>query len=286
MTGVPTSPNIGLVEYAGSGLDIKITYGLTGDSIGSVFSAIGESIHVINTTTSPIDFHFFQYTNLDLTGPAGDGDAMHFRNASTVEQVGDSNFKGAVSVVTPAPSHRQGGLYPDILASLNDGAPTTLSDLPTIGFPYILGDVDWGYQWDTTLLPGVDFVISSDLHQQDLTPGTGASGDMSDDGTYTQLDIDLFALALRNRDAYYNWLRPNGLCLCLEPEERGDMNNDGRFDLDDVPYFTAAISQFGSGSLDFASLSKIRDGLVPEPTSGLLVVSAFPLLGLRRRRKK
>jgi hypothetical protein len=157
---VTTSARTAELSYAGGGLLVDVFYLLTGGNPGTHVSDIAETISVENTSTAPIDFHFFQYTDLDLNGTAG-GDSLRFTNPNAVQQV-DSIMQFSETVVTPPPSHHEGDFFPVTLAELSDGSATTLSDLPPIGTLIGPGDVTWAYQWDVTVLPGDTFIISKD----------------------------------------------------------------------------------------------------------------------------
>ena len=52
----------------------------------------------------------------------------------------------------------------DLLASLNDGGPTNLND--NAG-PLLNGDLTWAFQWDLTLNPGDEVILSKN---QSLVP--------------------------------------------------------------------------------------------------------------------
>jgi hypothetical protein len=148
------------VRYNGAGFRIEVRYTLDGGLPGSRGSDMAEQIQISNLSATPLDFHFFQYSDFDLNGTAG-GDSAVFTNANAVRQ-----FEGALSVsetvITPVPSHREINFAPLIVARLNDGAPTTLSDTSPTGVVFGPGDVSWAYQWDFTLPVGGSFQISKD----------------------------------------------------------------------------------------------------------------------------
>jgi PEP-CTERM motif len=139
-----------------------------GGALGSGASDMGEQISITNLGASPLDFHFFQYSDFDLAGSAG-GDEALFTNANTVRQ-----YEGAMelqeTVVTPVPSHREINYYANVLTALNGGAATTLSDLPAIGTVFGPGDITWAYQWDVLVQPGSTFQISKDKNLKGVVP--------------------------------------------------------------------------------------------------------------------
>ena len=108
---------------------------LRGGAPGSEVSDMTELISITNLSASPLDFHFFQYADFDLSA----ADSVQFTNLNSVQQSG-ANTRLTETVVTPIPSHRQGDFFPTILNSLNDAAPTTLNDTPPIGVTIGAGD--------------------------------------------------------------------------------------------------------------------------------------------------
>lgn len=165
------NPDTLFVRYQGSGFKIETRYTLSGGTPGSGNSDLAEQISIINQSASPLDFHFFQYADFDLSG----ADSVVFDNLNTVRQ-----FNGisrlTETVVTPASSHREAAFFPVTLNKLNDGLPTTLSDT-AIGAVVGAGDVTWAYQWDFLLQPGDTFQISKDKRLELSAipePGVGA----------------------------------------------------------------------------------------------------------------
>jgi hypothetical protein len=148
------------VRYNGAGFDVEVRYTLDGGTIGSGASDMGEQIAIVSHSDTPLDFHFFQYSDFDINGTAA-GDSAVFTNANSVRQ-----FEGALrlteTVVTPVPNHREINFFPATLNKLNDGVATTLNDLPPIGTVFGVGDLTWAYQWDFSLAPRGTFQISKD----------------------------------------------------------------------------------------------------------------------------
>jgi hypothetical protein len=147
------------VTYANPTLSIRVDYLLTGGTPGSGLSQLNESVLVRNLTAAPMDFHFFQYSDFDLSGFAG-GDTValgtnlfgRFNEANQTK----GGFSFAETGVTPGANHGQASLFPVILNSLNDGAPTLLSDVAGTG----PGDATWAFQWDVTIPASGSFTLS------------------------------------------------------------------------------------------------------------------------------
>lgn len=91
-------------------------------------------------------------------------------------------------------------------------------------------------------------------------------GDMYDDDVLSQLDIQAFIYALEDPDGYTQ-------TFGFDPTRRGDFNDDGLFNLADVEGFAAAMGDQGGALL----------ALIPEPTSGLVLLGAIAGLAVRRR---
>jgi hypothetical protein len=151
-----------------SALQIDVTYSLQGTTAAG--SSIGETINIKNNSSSPLDFHFFQYSHFTLGNVAG-AETETLLNPNTVRVLGTGNLFSE-TVVTRAPNHYELGLTPDspnTLTRLNDANPTTLSDGPTTRGP---GDATWAFQWDQSIAPGATFTISKDKSLQ-LVPEPG-----------------------------------------------------------------------------------------------------------------
>jgi hypothetical protein len=150
-------PNIAIVSYTGQdGLNVAITYTLTGGLGGTATSDIAETIAINNSGRSALDLHFFQYSDFDLNGTPG-GDTVQIANPNSVTQSGENNFMSE-TVITPPANFHAVGFYPDLLNLFSDGLPTTLdnSNGP------LTGDVSWAFQWDDTLGANGTFIISKD----------------------------------------------------------------------------------------------------------------------------
>ncbi len=139
-------------------LEVQITYVLTGGSLGSGRSDIGESIKLTNLTNQTQTVHFFQYSDFDLGNLSANTGV--FVNTNKVRQTGDTVVLQETTVGPPDPDHRELGIFPSLRNQLDDGSPTTLADTP-LGAA-LTGDVTWAYQWDFVLAPGASAVISKD----------------------------------------------------------------------------------------------------------------------------
>ena len=138
-------------RYLGAGYKVEVTYVLRGGATGTGTSGLGETIRIINTGASNLDFHFFQYSDFDL--PGGGSDTVEIKGGNTADQTGGPYM--VEEVVTWLPAHYQADLYSTILDSLTDASPTTLTDAPGP----VTGNATWAFQWDQTIRPGKSFLL-------------------------------------------------------------------------------------------------------------------------------
>jgi hypothetical protein len=154
------SPSIlNTVYQSGSIFSIEVNYSLLGGAIGSSSSSIGEQIRINNLTSSPLNFHFFQYVDFDLVGNIlGDTVSLEQNAQGLFEKAfqtkGNAFF--ADEVVSPAANHGEVGLWGSILTKLEDNLPTTLND--TTG--PVSGDTVWAFQWDMVIPANQSFDVA------------------------------------------------------------------------------------------------------------------------------
>lgn len=91
-------------------------------------------------------------------------------------------------------------------------------------------------------------------------------GDMNADFVIDELDVDLFALALRSRDAYFNYDDGFGPLL-IEGDDSGDTDFDGDLDFDDIDDMIALLSP---PTAAYARQTLLGES-IPEPASILLL---------------
>jgi len=137
--------------------DLEVVFVLTGtDRSGS---DIAETIRIKNTSSSPLDMHFYQYCDLDLRGTAG-GDIVSMTGGNTASQQ-DGGIYACETVLTPVSSYLEAAVYDQTLVKLTDGAAGNLADQVTSG-PVGADNVTWAFQWDFTIAPGGEVIISKD----------------------------------------------------------------------------------------------------------------------------
>lgn len=154
-------------SYDNGSYGVRVDYLLTGFSAGSGNSDLAEIITIFNHTATPLDFHFFQYSDFDLGGPAGDSVALSvnsnplspsFGRYNTASQL-DSVAGLTETVITPGANHGEAGYWNTTLTKLNNGVADNLSDANGPTGP---GDVAWAFQWDLTIPAGGSLGISKD----------------------------------------------------------------------------------------------------------------------------
>lgn len=156
----PGNDNLAIRYGSQSDFTIDINYHLSGGSTGSYWSDIAETITITNYTSSSLDFHFFQYTDLDLN-QTSDDDTCVLANPNKVIQA-DPFICASETVIIPDASYWEIAQYDNTLSKLNDSSPTTLSNQTSP----LTGNVTWAFQWDVEISPkdspGSTFMISKD----------------------------------------------------------------------------------------------------------------------------
>lgn len=157
-----TANNALSVVYGTAGLEIEVSYLLSGGDAGSGYSTINEQIRISNLSNQSIDFHFFQYVDFDLA-EAGLGDYLNLIQnveglfTGAVQRKGNSYF--AEEVVSPGANRAQADeVYPTwpLVDSLYDYEPTTLNN----NSGPVSGDAAWAFQWDKCIEANGCFEIS------------------------------------------------------------------------------------------------------------------------------
>jgi hypothetical protein len=153
--------------YSQAQFSVRVEYLLTGGLLGGTKSTIGETITINNLSGSPLDFHFFQYSDFDLGGSAAGDSVAIGKNLftglyNTANQIHPLvTFQEAV--ITPGANHAEVGFFPGTLNKLNDLNTDTLSDSTGLTGP---GDVSWAFQWDFSIAPGASAIISKSKYIQ------------------------------------------------------------------------------------------------------------------------
>ena len=85
---------------------LQLQFLLTGSDPGSGISDISETVRVKNTSATALDFHLYEYVDIDLLGTANPWDSLVQLTGTPVNTAVQTNGMDNVSetVVTPAPS--------------------------------------------------------------------------------------------------------------------------------------------------------------------------------------
>jgi len=150
-TGGANAGGIGSGGASGTGGTLAM-----GGANGTGDSQLGLQIKIVNTSGQYLDFHFFQLADFDLAGTPG-GDTAQVVNPNLIKQWDGRE----ISTVTlnPGPSLTQVDFHPVIYSLLTNSQGDDLNG--TLG-PVGPGNVEWGAQWDFTLAPGDNLIISED----------------------------------------------------------------------------------------------------------------------------
>lgn len=154
-TVTPYSPNSVGISYNNGTFGVQIDYTLTGGGYGN--AAISESITVFNMGNSPLDMHFFQYSDFDLAGdPNGDTVAINL-GAGGYDRA--DQWKGLTQIsetITLPPSGRAEAALFDATRLALAGTPGyNLNNNDTEG----PGNVTWALQWDVSVPAGGVFEV-------------------------------------------------------------------------------------------------------------------------------
>ena len=160
----PSVPSLAIMDYADAQgrFDIEITYMLTSGS-GLLTADIMETIKITNTSNEAITFDFFQYSDFDLSGAAGD-QYVEITGGNTVMQsgydVGNLLITLSETVVTGSPDFWEAAIHPDTLDKLMDG---DVDDLNNAAVQTGSANLSWAFQWaGRRIEPGQAFIISKD----------------------------------------------------------------------------------------------------------------------------
>jgi len=155
------------ISYSGlNGLGVAITYLLRGGTPNSGGSDIGESITLVNNNSTSMALHFFQYSDFDLDGTAGN-QVVNVLNRNTVDQTDLAHgVTLSETVATPGVSFYEANFYANTLNHLNSGSPYTLNNQASAG----PGDVTWAFQWDFNIAAHGSKLISKDKNLQVFVP--------------------------------------------------------------------------------------------------------------------
>lgn len=159
-------------NYEGLGFTLDVLWTLTGGAPGSGISDIAEVVKITNTSASTLEFYLFEYTDFDF-GDFTD-DVAVFDNVNVFRQF-DANVTGVISQISidDLNPRYQISPYSELLDSLNDDSPTTLSNTPPLGTLSTPEDITSAWQWRFLIAPGDSVIISKDKQVEAKVPEPG-----------------------------------------------------------------------------------------------------------------
>jgi len=190
-TGDGENDTVELVYPTDDGIQITVTYSLTGGQAGSDSSDLTDSISINNETGKSEKVNFFQYANFNL-GDSTTGQTVNISDKDTATVTG--NGYQAQTVVSPMAQEYEANTFPNLLNTISSSSVSAaLNDQKNAS-----GDPEWGFEWCTTLpMCSGSYVITGD---QDIT-GSAVSVPEPVGGTIAMLGIGgMFLSRPRRRD--------------------------------------------------------------------------------------
>lgn len=161
-TGGPNNDTAELSYGSAGGLQVTVTYSLSGGKTGSHASDLGETISFENGGSSTNTYHLFEYANFNLDDSTS-GQSVTLSGSNTAVDQGNGTISQVI--VAPKPGQFDANTFPNLLDTI-DSTSSTLSALPDAATSGT-GDGEWAFEWDLTLAPGASYVESTD---QQITP--------------------------------------------------------------------------------------------------------------------
>lgn len=146
---------------------VSVDYLLSGGSTGGTQAVadVSESITIVNLSSAPLPYHFYEYSYFNLQGASRDiaqlGQDLRGQYNDALQY--NSNASLTETVTTPGANHGEVAPLGLTLARLNNGTPVTLGS-PFGAGPVGPGAVTWALEWDLNILPGASAIISKDKY--------------------------------------------------------------------------------------------------------------------------
>lgn len=189
------SANVLDTRYVGESVDLILRYTLTGGPAGSGNSTIAESMRIRNKTAAPIQFHLFEYTDLNLNDTPDD-DIAALLNPTTVGQ-----WDGAIITtetastggMTPVPNRWEVASATDLFGRLNTAPIYNLANATT---PFE-GNAAFAFQWDMNIPAGGTQILSkSKILMRGGAIGDTVWFDSNGDGVQDTAELGITGVAL------------------------------------------------------------------------------------------
>jgi hypothetical protein len=167
---VSFSGNHGQVTYNNGTIQVDVTYTLLGGSAGSGQADLAEIVRVTNLTGNAIAFHFFEYSDFDLNGSAGNQTVSILgSDHNRARQTGNGVEMSETIAGPPVPTRWEANYYANTRNSLNGGY-YDLNNVLSAG----PGDVTWAFQWDPTIGAHGSWIVSKDKALMPIIPAPAA----------------------------------------------------------------------------------------------------------------
>jgi hypothetical protein len=164
LSGYAASGNRLSVAYLAPTFTVMEDWTIFGSTPGFGQSDIGEIVRITNTSQSVLDFHLWQFTDLNLLGTALDT-SVSITGGNTAFQYDGATV--AQTAAVPIPSRYEAGLRNTVRADVVAGNNLNGNASQTAG------DLAFAFQWDRTLAPGASLIISKDYNLNVVAPEPG-----------------------------------------------------------------------------------------------------------------
>lgn len=168
----PTA-NVLSATFANANYSVRIDYTLTG---GATSSDISENITIYNTSSSTLNFNFFQYSHFTLGGSPGGQTASIANDGFGYYKATQTYGNMGVAETVDSPDAQFGE------ANVT-GAGGTLAEFANSGFGNLndnttaTGDATWALQWDFSIAAGSSVDVLKNKHLSvALVPEPGTLG--------------------------------------------------------------------------------------------------------------
>jgi hypothetical protein len=190
-----SAPNLLTVTYSDllGRFDVRIDYKMFGGAPGDGQSDITETIAIYNKTASPLNFHFFQYSDFNIDG-IGNNDTVQILSDDSgyysAIQLDGTYYGVSETIGSPSANRAQAalaGVAGETLALLTDAFTTDLNNDDFEG----PGDVTWALQWNFDIAANGSIEVFKDKQLK--------VGYIPEPGAMSLLGFGAVALLLRRR---------------------------------------------------------------------------------------
>jgi len=169
VTGVDNTARLVYTDPAGRFTETA-SYQLTGALDGATLGDITETLRIKNTSSSTLNLHMYEYTNLQLDGTTPNN-SLAITGGDSATQSNPVNKVMATVTATPT-NHSEAALASTLSTALASSSPLTLNGNATL----TNADAALAYQWDLSLTPGQSVIINTDKNINSIPePSSGVA---------------------------------------------------------------------------------------------------------------